>query len=131
MKMTGLRLAQTAAVLFALAAGGWIVMLAHQGANPEAPPATPPKVPPTPAAPGQEETTKPDPTKDPGFMFSSKSGMPFESEAGPKPELPGQVKPAEEEKKPKKKRTFFPSSKSIPISESLPEPEKAPAKDGK
>lgn len=125
MKKTGLRIAQGAAVMFAIGVSAWIVILAHEGANDE--PAAPPP-------PGQTPASEGDAAKKPSleidessFFHSSKgaAGLPTEFGEAEEPVfLPSSksaigIAPKKKDKAkktdPKKEPVFLPSSKSAPI----------------
>ena len=105
--------------MFAIGASAWIVILAHEGANPKEPEPTPP----TPASEGSppeelpyEESFDSDAEAEPTFFPSSKSAIGI----GPK-----RKDAADEAKKKKKKPVFLPSSKSMPIREPVHKPAEA------
>lgn len=124
MTTTGLRIAQVAAVVFAVGLATWIVILAHEEANPERDgqgdaPAEAPAHEPSYTRPDvvlTEEQLEELSKRNPSFFATSKSGMPFPA------------KSKDEQEAAKKKPVFLPSSKSIPISESLKPDEKAKSK---
>ena len=132
MKTTGLRLLKVAAIVFAIGASAWIVILAHEGANPTDPDPKPSR----PASEGTEPGKRPPEVVDPAFLHSSKGAAGLPTELGDEEEEPvflpssksaigiapkAKDAPAEEAKK-KKKPVFLPSSKSIPFREPVHKP---------